>query len=80
LPDVQKYRAKSPAFELVLPADNVFGLQQGKTRSVSDGFWIILKPLSAGKHEIHFSGSAVDFSSTSSLNFATEATYHVTIK
>jgi len=38
-----------------------------------------LKPLSIGKHEIHFSGSIVDYTATSPLNFISDAKYDITI-
>jgi hypothetical protein len=75
----QKYRAQSPLFDLTLPKNNVFGLSSGPTKSVADGFWIISQPLSPGKHEIHFSGASVDFTSAGVMNFATEATYHLIV-
>jgi hypothetical protein len=78
--DLKSYRAQSSLFDLVLPNTNVFGLAAGPTKSVADGFWIILKPLSSGKHEIHFSGSSVDFTSSGVQNFATEVKYHVTVQ
>jgi hypothetical protein len=80
IPDIKKYRSQSPLFDLNLPNNNVFGLSPGPTKSVADGFWIILQPLSAGKHDIHFSGSAVDFTSSGVQNFATSATYHLTVQ
>jgi hypothetical protein len=75
----QKYRFQSPLFDLALPNNNVFGLTPGPTKSVADGFWIISQPLSPGKHEIRFSGASVDFTSSGVQNFATEATYHLTV-
>lgn len=78
--NLHQYRAQSSIFDLNLPNNNVFGLTPGPTKSVADGFWIILHPLSAGKHDIHFSGSAVDYTSSGVQNFATAATYHLTIQ
>ena len=50
------HRVISPVFEFVLPPPpdrNVFDLQEPLTRKgVSDGHWIMLKPLSPGKHTI----------------------------
>ena len=37
-----------------IPENNVYDLQAGPTRSVTDGYWLLLKPLSAGKHQIDF--------------------------
>src|SRR5262249_35357224 len=51
------YRAASPVFELTLPAGDVTGY--GPIifpESVADGYWIMLSPLPAGNHVIHFAG------------------------
>jgi len=58
LEDLHKYRAQSKVFNLTFPMDNVYGVKEGITRSVTDGYWIMLKPLRSGNHTIHFSASA----------------------
>jgi hypothetical protein len=78
--NLKQYRAVSPQFDLILPNSNVFGLTSGTTQSVADGFWIILQPLPAGKHEVRFSGSSVDFTSSGVMNFATEAKYQLNVQ
>ncbi len=70
---------KSELFNFTLPVDNVQGLAPWKIDSVAEGYWIILKPLAKGDHEIKFGGSIVDVSTTSNINFATSATYHITV-
>jgi hypothetical protein len=80
IPDIQKYRFQSGLFNFSLPAENVLGLAPGTTDSVADGYWIMLKPLAEGEHTIQFGGSVVDVSITSSINFATQATYHITVE
>jgi hypothetical protein len=52
-------RIISPVFDLIFPENNVYDVQPGRTRSVCDGYWIILEPLSSGKHHIEFTGEAV---------------------
>jgi hypothetical protein len=60
------YRAQSDPFEIYVPADNVendlmryftgdpnFSYAEGWHLSISDGFYVMLAPLSAGKHTIH---------------------------
>lgn len=79
IPDLKSYRVQSPLFNITLPKDNVMGVPPVTTQAVSDGFWIILKPLPAGKHQIHFSGSLVDFTATGPLNFVSDAKYDITI-
>jgi hypothetical protein len=80
IPDIRKYRFQSGLFNFSMPADNVLGLAPGITDSVADGYWIMLKPLAKGEHTIQFGGSVVDVSITSSINFATQATYHITVQ
>jgi hypothetical protein len=42
----QKYRVQSPFFELVLCADNILNVDPQNTRMISDGYWIMLEPIS----------------------------------
>jgi len=64
--NLRQYRTHSTLF--VCSSNNTFGLIPGVTESVTDGFWIILQPLSVGKHDIYFSGSA-DFTSSGVQKF-----------
>jgi hypothetical protein len=52
--NLDQYRVTSPVFTIFLPDDAVLGL--GPTGNygpvVSDGFWLLLKPLSPGSHTI----------------------------
>jgi hypothetical protein len=75
----QKYRVQSPLFDFILPNNNVLGTSAGPSKAVSDGYWVILQPLSPGKHDVRFSGSAVDFTSTAPMNFATAVKYHLDV-
>jgi len=59
LSDLQRYRVRSPVFEVVLPEKNLFGGTPGPTRGVSDGYWLFLEPLPKGKHRIHSFGSCL---------------------
>ena len=77
---LKEYRAQSPLFNIIVPKDNVMGLPPGTTQAVSDGYWILLKPLPVGKHEIHFTGSLSDFTATGPLNLVEDAKYDITIK
>jgi hypothetical protein len=69
------YRAKSPVFSVTAPANNVLNFVFGfhdpagtYQPDVSDGYWLMLKPLSPGYHKLHF--KAGDFA---------EVTYHLTV-
>ena len=58
--DLSAYRFQSDKFTYSLPSDNIlaflFGaaIPAGKYKpAVSDGYWLMLKPLTPGKHTIH---------------------------
>jgi hypothetical protein len=76
--DLQKYRAHSRAFDIGLP-DNSVIQESGPTRAVSDGYWIILEPLSTGKHDIHFKASLGD-PTTGILTYSDDLRYTINIK
>jgi len=81
--DLGQYRAESPLFTFgPLPADNVFNLigipgAGAVASSVSDGYYVMLHPLPAGVHVVHFFGE-VD-APDGSLIFAQDITYHLTV-
>ena len=79
LKNTADYRVKSPVFDAYLPID-AWGFAPYIDHAgnypdcVSDGYWIMLEPLSIGKHTIHFRGG------NSLTPWFTEVTYHVTVK
>ena len=48
--DLHNFRVLSPFFDIELPEDNIVGLSPGKRLAVSDGYWVFLRPLTAGGH------------------------------
>jgi hypothetical protein len=67
------YRVQSPVFSVILPEAAIFGLPSGTFEpNVSDGYHLMLEPLSAGEHTIYFKAVLAD-------GFTTEVTYHLTI-
>lgn len=77
VPNLDNYRVQSPLFHFNAVQDNVFGIPPGPSQAVSDGFWILISPLSKGKHEIHFHGTA-PFPELG-FTFDTEVTYNISI-
>ena len=74
LSGLKSFRVQSPLFDFVMPSsDNFLGLD-GVTAgsSVSDGYWIMLKPLSSGKHQIHFEAAIPNV-------FSLNVTYNLTV-
>jgi hypothetical protein len=79
--NLQLYRIQTPIFNITFPNNNAAaGVSAGTTQAVADGNWVFLKPLPPGKHELHFSGASVDYTSTGTSAFATDATYHITVQ
>ncbi|MDM7917659.1 MAG: hypothetical protein QUS12_00650 [Methanosarcina sp.] len=81
LKDLNNYRATSDLFDIWLPPNNVWDIPTGpdgiSSISVSDGYWIMLAPLSKGEHTIHIHSKLV-FDDGSS--FETEVTYNLEVK
>jgi hypothetical protein len=73
---VQAFRAQSPFFSFTTPANNILGSNGGPGMSVSDGYWLMLKPLSPGKHTIKFGGG---FVSGVGAGFTENVTYNITV-
>jgi hypothetical protein len=85
LKNLQAYRFQSPVFDFNFedPSDNILGVDCSvedceNARAVSDGYWIMLSPLSAGEHEIRFTGSFRD-PLTNDLFFGLDVTYELTV-
>lgn len=52
------HQEPSPVFSVALPNDNIFGLPTGVYQpAVSDGYWLMIEPLSPGEHTISFGGT-----------------------
>jgi hypothetical protein len=77
---LQMYRIQSPLFYFTFPSPNIFGAASGLTPSVSDGYFVMLQPLSIGNHTLHFTGVQLANPTIGTESFATEATYHITVK
>jgi hypothetical protein len=76
LQDLTDFRAVSPPFDFTSVEGNPFGVPS--SHAVADGFWIILDPLSAGKHTIHFK-AFVPFPEIG-FTLKTETTYQLTVQ
>ena len=73
------FRVQSPFyyFNMVPPLNNFLGVD-GATEgySVSDGYWVMVAPLSPGQHVIHFEGKWVSGPAAGSVQ---NVTYHLTV-
>ncbi|MDL1980171.1 MAG: hypothetical protein LWX02_01590 [Deltaproteobacteria bacterium] len=74
--DLEYVRVQSPDFQLTLPKDNILGLKVTSGNAVSDGYYVMLRPLTAGDHVIHFKGACV---SGVCEGFSQDITYELTV-
>lgn len=77
-------RVESPPFKINLPEPNLLGyteadgtLDPNPSDAVSDGYWVVLKPLPPGEYELAFSGS---FEVDGETVFTLSITYLLTIE
>jgi hypothetical protein len=73
--NVGSLRVRGAVGACTIPDDNVFGFPfaPGAHPCVSDGYWALLPPLSAGSHTIRFAGGFAG-------GFALDVTYHITAR
>ncbi len=69
LEQLSEYKAASPSPPFPIVGGELFGIDPGRDETVSDGFWIMLAPLSDGEHEIDFRGFLSDFGFETSLHY-----------
>ena len=57
LGNLDQQRVQSPVLTITYPDKSITGVAKGTyTPNVSDGYWLLLPPLSPGKHTIYFKG------------------------
>lgn len=76
--NLDSYRTATDFFNITYVEDNIFEVPPGTYRGVADGFFVFLKPLSVGNHELQVKSSVTN-PTTPSYNFASEAVYHLKI-
>jgi hypothetical protein len=78
LTDLTQFRVPSRAFNVNITDNPIFGVP-GPTRAVSDGYWVILEPLSPGPHQIHFKARLTN-PLTDRLFYSTDVKYTITVR
>ena len=71
------FRAQSPNFTFTLPENNVISDNSGRFDGTADGYWMMLKPLSLGEHEVRFAGNVVV---EGEVVFGLDITYMLTVE
>ncbi len=71
-----QHRETPPPFNVTLPENNFYGEPAGSSSIVaSDGYWLMVEPLSVGKHTINFGGSLTFFGQS----FPQNNTYEISV-
>ena len=79
IPNLNSYRVQSNLFQINIPDRSNKDLWI-KTKAVSDGFWLFLKPLSPGRHKLEFIGEKFEFDKIKNLRkLRLEVTYHLQV-
>jgi len=52
--NLQNYRMQSPLFDIKAPDHNILRVKALDTQGITDGYWVMLKPLKMGSHQVHF--------------------------
>ena len=81
--DLGSYRFVSPQFTFTAPTPWIFGDVGGTGTSVADAYAVMLAPLSAGKHTLHYIGLfhfSVDDGDPFDGDFGLDMTYQITVK
>jgi hypothetical protein len=79
LQNLQQYRTMSRYFSITFPNDNVFRNIPGKFPAISDGFFVFLEPLPAGKHDLQLKTS-VSNPIDPKFDYSSQVVYHLIIK
>ncbi len=81
LKNLAAYRTESPLFDVTLPEGDIFGAGPATYGpSMDQGYYLMLAPLSAGEHTIHFKGSMPATIDPYWTPFSVDVTYHITVQ
>lgn len=76
--NIDDFRVTSPQFTFTAPSPWIFGETGGTGMATGVGYFVMLEPLSVGRHTIHYTG-AFKFSDAPEDYISVDMTYHVTV-
>jgi hypothetical protein len=77
--NIGDFRVTSPQFSFTAPSPWIFGATGGTGTATGVGYFVMLPPLSAGTHTIHYT-AAFKFSDAPEDYIGVDMTYHVTVQ
>jgi hypothetical protein len=57
--DLHNYRIHTPVFQVQFPKNAVFGVSEGVSKAVGDGYYLITEPLAKGTYTIQYKSSLI---------------------
>lgn len=78
LQNIDQDRTQTRFFNLTVPTNNFCNCVSGTFKTMADGFFVFLKPLPAGKHDLILTTSVMNLVAPS-YNYAAESIYHLTV-
>jgi hypothetical protein len=56
--NLKKYRTDTAEFQVVFPKAGLFGItEEGPSKAVADGYYLLTEPLERGTYQLHFKGT-----------------------
>lgn len=81
--NIDCYRVTSPQFTFNAPSPWIFGETGGRGKSVADGYYVMLTPLSRGTHTLRISGGfhfSIAEGDPFDFDASADVTYHITVR
>jgi hypothetical protein len=83
------HKVTSDLYNLTLPKDNLWGEPEGPDKAITQGWWLMLKPLPTGEHTVHYNtGYGNSKSNPANIppgqgnpkGYIQDVTYHLVVK
>jgi len=79
LKNLNDYKISSPPFNMTVPEDNIFNNKPGTYRTIANGWYVFLEPLSEGAHQLNLTTNVVN-PLHPEYNYNSELTYEITVE
>jgi hypothetical protein len=84
----EAHKVTSDLYNLTLPKDNVWGEPEGPDKAITQGWWLMLKPLPVGEHTVHYNTGYAKLNSDPTnmpgqgnpKGYIQDVTYHLIVK
>ena len=79
--DLEKYRIVTSDFDVTFPKNPIFGVTEGSSKAVADGYYIMTEPLEKGNYNIIYKSSLIcPTPDCAAPNFAQDVRYNLIVE